>query len=405
MLPVTEAISIVERETPRLETEEVALREARGRVLAEDVVADTDLPPFDRALMDGYAVRAEDTRDAPATLRLVGESAAGRGWRGELKAGEAVRIMTGAPLPAGADGVQQVELTRELEGGALVRIDKATAPDQFITRRATEVKKGETVLRAGERITPAMMAALASFGYARARVGARPRVAVLATGTELVRVEDVPGDAQLRDSNTYSLLGYAEAAGASVEPLPFAVDDEGLLRRLIAEAAERSDALVLSGGVSMGVYDFTKSALHALGAEIFFDRVSLRPGKPTVFARLANARRTLVFGLPGNPVSVSVTFNLFARAALLAMQGAGQTRLPKHHALLARDARGSMERASYLPATLRSDERGRIIAEPLKWGGSSDFVAFTRAGALIVIPEGTQRIEAGEVVSVLRLPD
>jgi molybdopterin molybdotransferase len=405
MLPVTEAIRIVEEQTPRLDAESVALREARGRVLAEDIVADTDLPPFDRALMDGYAVRAADTKDAPATLRLVGEAAAGRGWRGRLKAGEAVRIMTGAPVPAGADGVQQVEVTRELEGGACVEIGKATAPGQFITRRATEVKKGETVLFAGERVTPAMSAALASFGYARVRVGARPRVAVLATGTELVRVEDEPGADQLRDSNTYSLLGYSEAAGASVEPMPFAADDEGLLRRLINEAAERADALVLSGGVSMGVYDFTKSALHALGAEIFFDRVSLRPGKPTVFARLANARRTLVFGLPGNPVSVSVTFNLFARAALLAMQGATQTRLPEHHAVLARDARGSMERASYLPATLRSDEQGRIVAEPLKWGGSSDFVAFTRAGALILIPEGTRTVEAGAVVSVVRLPD
>jgi molybdenum cofactor synthesis domain-containing protein len=405
MLPVPEAIRIVEAQTPRLDAESVALREARGRVLAEDVVADTDLPPFDRALMDGYAVRAEDTKDAPATLRIVGEAAAGRGWRGELRAGEAVRIMTGAPLPAGADGVEQVELTRETEGGARVEIDRATAPGQFVARRATEVKKGETVLSAGERISPAMMAALASFGYARVKVGARPRVAVLATGTELVRVEDEPGADQLRDSNTYSLLGYAEAAGATVEPMPFAADDEGLLRRVINEAAERSDALVLSGGVSMGVYDFTKSALSALGAEIFFDRVSLRPGKPTVFARLANARRTLVFGLPGNPVSVSVTFNLFARTAILAMQGANRTPLPEHHAVLARGARGSRERASYLPATLRSDERGRVLAEPLKWGGSSDFVAFTRAGALIVIPEGVARVAAGEIVTVVRLPD
>jgi molybdopterin molybdotransferase len=405
LLPVPEAIRIVEERTPRLPAEEVSLKEARGRVLAEDVVADTDLPPFDRALMDGYAVRAADTADAPASLRLVGEAAAGRGWHGELKAGEAVRIMTGAPVPAGADSVQQVEVTRETEGGASVEIDRATAPGQFITRRATEITKGETVLRAGERVTPAMLAALASFGYARVKAGARPRVAVIATGSELVRVEDVPGEAQLRDSNTYSLLGYAEAAGAIVEPQPFAVDDEGLLRRLIAEAAERSDALVLSGGVSMGVYDFTKTSLRALGAEIFFDRVSLRPGKPTVFARLANSRRTLVFGLPGNPVSVSVTFNLFARAALLAMQGSDQTHLPEHHAVLAREARGSMERASYLPATLRSDERGRILAEPLKWGGSSDFVAFTRAGALILVPEGTRAVAAGEVVTVLRLPD
>jgi molybdopterin molybdotransferase len=405
MLPVNDAITIVERETPRLTTESVALLEARGRVLAEDTVADTDLPPFDRALMDGYAVRAADTRDAPATLRLVGEAAAGRGWLGELQAGEAVRIMTGAPVPAGADSVQQVELTRETDEGAKVVIDKPTGTDQFISRRATEIRQGETVLRAGERINAAMCAALASFGCARVRVARRPRVVVLATGTELVRVEDVPGADKLRDSNTYSLAAYAESAGALVEPLPFATDDEALLRRLIAEAAERADLVVLSGGVSMGVYDFTKSALDALDAEIFFDRVSLRPGKPTVFARLANARRTLVFGLPGNPVSVSVTFNLFARTALLAMQGARAPRLTSHTAVLARDTKGANERASYLPATLDTNDQGQLIAEPLKWGGSSDFVAFMRADALVHIPAGVRVVEAGAVVKVVRLPE
>ncbi|MDT7540563.1 MAG: molybdopterin molybdotransferase [Acidobacteriota bacterium] len=405
MLPVIDAITIVERETPHLATEEVALRDARGRVLAEDVVADTDLPPFDRALMDGYAVRAGDTEIAPATLRVVGESAAGRGWRGEMRSGEAVRIMTGAPVPAGADSVQQVELTREIEDGARVVIDKATKSGQFISRRATEVKRDEVILRAGERVSPAMLAALASFGYARVKVAKRPRVSVLATGTELVRVEETPGADSLRDSNTYSLIGYAEAAGALAQPLPFAADDEDLLRGLIAEAADTSDALVLSGGVSMGAYDFTKSALVALGAEIFFDRVSLRPGKPTVFARLPNARRTLVFGLPGNPVSVSVTFNLFARTSILAMQGANATRLVEHHAVLARNAKGSIERASYLPATLHTDKRGQLLAEPLKWRGSSDFVAFTRATALVIIPEGVREIEAGAIVNVLKLPE
>ncbi|MFN2598337.1 MAG: gephyrin-like molybdotransferase Glp [Pyrinomonadaceae bacterium] len=405
MLPVPEAIRRVERESPRLAAEEVSLRDARGRVLAADVVADTDLPPFDRALMDGYAVHAADTHDAPANLRVVGEAAAGRGWRGRVGAGEAVRIMTGAPLPTGADAVEQVEQTRETEDGARVLVERACEPGQFISRRATEVTRGETILRAGERVTPAMLAALASFGYARVRVARRPRVAVLATGSELVRVEETPGADSLRDSNTYSLIGYAETAGADAEALPFAADDEGLLRELIAEAADRSDALVLSGGVSMGVYDFTKSALRALGAEIFFERVSLRPGKPTVFARLKNARGTLVFGLPGNPVSVSVTFNLFARTALLAMQGATETRLAEHRAVLARDAKGSVERASYLPATVSTDDAGRLLAEPLKWQGSSDFVAFTRATALVVVPEGARRIEAGEVVTVLRLPE
>jgi molybdopterin molybdotransferase len=374
MLHVADALTIIERETPRLETEEIALRDARGRVLA-------------------------------ATLRIVGESAAGRGWRGEITSGEAVRIMTGAPLPSGADSVQQVELTREIDEGARVVVERATKPDQFISRRATEVEKGEVILRAGERVSPAMLAALASFGYARVRVARRPRVSVLATGTELVRVEETPGDDQLRDSNTYSLLGYAEAAGALTQPLAFAVDDEELLGRLIAAAAETSDALVLSGGVSMGAYDFTKSALHSLGAELFFERVSLRPGKPIVFARLPNARRTLVFGLPGNPVSVSVTFNLFARTSLLAMQGATQTRLDEHRALLARDTKGSVERASYLPATLRTNDQGQLLVEPLKWRGSSDFVAFTCATALVIIPEGVREIEAGAIVSVLKLPE
>jgi molybdenum cofactor synthesis domain-containing protein len=405
MIPVAEAIRIVEAQTPRLPVETLALAGARGRVLAEDVVADTDLPPFDRATMDGYAVRAADTSgataSAPVRLALVGEAAAGAGWRGELRPGEAVRIMTGAPVPAGADSVQQVEVTRELEGGAFVAIERESTTGQFITKRATEITRGETVLRAGEMINAAKMAALASFGYAQVRVGARPRVSVLATGTELVDVSAQPGADQIRDSNTYSLLAYAEAAGATAARLPFAGDDAELLGRVIGQSAERADVLVLSGGVSMGVYDFTKTALRALGAEIFFERVSLRPGKPTVFARLG---QTLVFGLPGNPVSVSVTFNLFARTAIRAMQGAREAALVEEDAVLGRDVRGALERASYLPAKLRTDAAGRLVAEPLRWGGSSDFVAFTRADALVIVEAGARAIEAGTIVRVVRLP-
>ncbi len=402
MLSVSEAIHVVQKQTRRLPAALVPLAEARGRVLAEDVIAETDLPPFDRALMDGYAMRAADLQNAPAALRVVGEAAAGRGWRGTLKAGEAVRIMTGAPVPEGADSVQQVELTRETEGGTVVEIDQPTTPGQFITKRATEVKKGETALRAGTTINAAMMAALASFGYARVRVGTKPRVAVLATGSELVPVEARPGPDQIRDSNSYSLLAYAKAAGAHVELLPFAGDDQKQLQQLIAESAARCDALALSGGVSMGVYDFTKAALYALGAEIFFERVSLRPGKPTVFARL---NETLIFGLPGNPVSVSVTFNLFARTALRAMQGDAQPALVEEQAVLGREAKGTVERASYLPARLRTDERGQLIAEPLRWGGSSDFVAFTQATALLIIPAGVRALPAGEIVKIVRLPE
>ena len=401
MIPVEEAVRIVLRESERLGLDGVALEDSLGRVLAEDIIADTDLPPFNRAQMDGYAVRSADLKEVPARLRVVGEAAAGRGWRGTLRAGEAVRIMTGAPLPKGADSVQQVEVTEELEGGSAVEIRRATEPGQFYVRRGSEVRKDSLVLESGTLVNAAMTAALASFGYSQVTVAARPRVCVLATGSELVRVDQRPRRDEIRDSNSYSLAAYAALAGASVERLPLAGDDPELLRTAIAEAAQDSDVLVLSGGVSMGVYDFTKAALHALGAEIFFDRVALRPGKPTVFARLGDA---LVFGLPGNPVSVSVTFNLFARPALLAMQGALERTLKEETALLSRAVRGAAERASYLPARLLTDEAGRQLADPLKWGGSSDFVAFARATALVIVPAGVKTLDEGEVVRVVRLP-
>ncbi len=403
MISVTEAINIIFEQTKKLPAERIRLEKARGRVLAEDVVADMDLPPFDRARMDGYAVRAKDTANAPIELRVVGEAAAGAGWHErEMQAGEAVRIMTGAPIPLGADAVQQVEVTKESADGSAVRIERAATVGQFITKRGTEIRRGETVLRAGTEINAAMMAALASFGYAEVKVAKRPRVAVLATGTELVAVSETPGADQIRDSNSYSLAAYAELAGATIEQLPLAGDDTKILQQAIEDAATRCDVLVLSGGVSMGVYDFTKAALRALDAEIFFERVRLRPGKPTVFARLGN---TLIFGLPGNPVSVSVTFNLFARTALRRLQGIQEdAALKEEHAVLAREVKGSIERASYLPATLRTNREGTLIAEPLRWGGSSDFVAFTQATALIIVPEGMKMIEAGAVASIVRLP-
>jgi molybdopterin molybdotransferase len=295
--------------------------------------------------------------------------------------------------------VQQVELTREADGE--VEILESVDSGRSIVRRANEIKAGETVLRAGEDINAAMIATLASFGYAEVKVGRRPRVAVMATGSELVDVNQKPGADQIRDSNNYTLAAYAKLAGATVERLPLAGDDTDGLKRQMAAAAERSDVLITSGGVSMGVYDFTKAALKELGAEIYFERVSLRPGKPTVFARLGNA---LVFGLPGNPVSVAVTFNLFARTALRAMQGAKEPALQEETAVLVRDLKGSIERESYLPAVLRTDEKGTLLAEPLKWGGSSDFVAFARATALINVPTGVKMIEGGSCVTIVRLP-
>lgn len=401
MISVAEAIQIVRQHTRSLPSERVPLEDTLNRILAEDVVADSDLPPFDRAMMDGYAVRAKDTANAPVRLRIAGESAAGRGWHHEMKEGEAVRIMTGAPVPVGADSVQQVELTHELKDGTVVELLESVELGKSIVSRGAEIKAGETVLQSGATINPAMMAVLAAFGYAEVAVGQRPRVGILATGSELVSVNEKPGQDQIRDSNNYSLAGYAQLTGAVVQRLPLARDETSVLKNQIATAVEECDVVVTSGGVSMGVYDVTKAALKELDAEIFFERVSLRPGKPTVFARLPNG--TLVFGLPGNPVSVAVTFNLFARTALLAMQGVNEPGPKYETAMLARSLKRNPERESYLPAQLTTNDDGELIAFPLKWGGSSDFVAFALTAALIVVPAGTNALEPNSLVRVLRL--
>jgi molybdopterin molybdotransferase len=403
MIPVKEAIQIALQHSQRLETESVPLSKVGGRILAEDIFADSDLPPFDRSQMDGYAVRAADTSTVPAKLKIVGESAAGRGWHNEVKPGEAVRIMTGAPVPAGSDSIQQVEFTREFDGGSEVEILEPVTLGRSIVKRGSEIKTGKTVLRAGERINAGAVAVLASFGYAKVNVGKRPRVAILATGSELVPVDQTPGKDQIRDSNNFSIAAYAALAGATIERLPLAGDDIAQLKGQIAGAAERSEIIVTSGGVSVGRYDFTRTVLKELGAEIFFERVALRPGKPTVFARLPSG--TLVFGLPGNPVSVSVTFNLFARVAILAMQGAAETELESRTAFLSKSVKSARDRESYLPARLSSNNNAELIAEPLKWGGSSDFVGFARATSLIIIPQATGALEAGTKVRVVHLPE
>ncbi|HKR12459.1 MAG TPA: gephyrin-like molybdotransferase Glp [Pyrinomonadaceae bacterium] len=402
MISVAEAVEIVRQRTPTLETERVELPTALGRVLAQEIVADSDLPPFDRSQMDGYAVRAAETTAAPVTLRIAGESAAGKGWHHRLEEGHAVRIMTGAPVPEGADSVQQVELTHELKDGTVVELLEAVETGRSIVKRGAEIKAGENVLQAGVTINAAMMAVLAAFGYAQVEVARRPRVAVLATGSELVSIDEKPGQDQIRDSNNYSISAYAESAGAVVQRFPLTRDETSLLTRQIAEAADNFDMVVTSGGVSMGVYDVTKNALQELGAEIFFERVALRPGKPIVFARLPSG--ALVFGLPGNPVSVSVTFNLFTRTALLALQGVNEPVLKQETAVLARDVKGTMDRECYLPAQLTTNDDGELIAFPLKWGGSSDFVSFALTTALVIIPAGVKTAAAGSLVKCVRLP-
>lgn len=403
MIPIAKAIKLIDRETLELGSEKLELLATVGRVLAENIVADTDLPPFDRSMMDGYAVVAADTKTTPATLRIVGESAAGRGWHKRLKRGEAVRIMTGAPVPSGADAVQKLELTVENDGS--VTIYEATKKGQNTVRRAAEIKGGKRIFAPGEIITENMIAALASFGYAKVKVRKRPRVAILGTGSEIVDITKRPGRDQIRNSNSVMLDVLCRRFGAETRVLDPVGDNKDDLKTTIADIVGpkkskiqnlKSEILILTGGVSVGKYDHTKAALTELGAKIFFERVCLKPGKPAVFARLG---KTLIFGLPGNPVSAAVTFHLFARKAILGLQGAGVTDLKTDHAVLAENAKAARDRDTFIPARLETNKSGQLVAIPLKSRGSSDFVAFARADSLIFIPKG-KMVKAGERVEI-----
>lgn len=397
MITVSEALKLIDREVRLLGSESVPLAECVGRVLRDDIAADTDLPPFDRSQMDGYAVVADDTLSAPVTLKLVGEASAGHGWHHEMKSGEAIRIMTGAPLPSGATAVQKVELTSETDG--IVSIKEITKPAANVVFKGSEIKAGEQVFAVGDRVTERMIPSLAAFGCSRMSVSVRPSVGILATGTEIVPVEETPGIDQIRNSNAPMLSALSAKCGAL--PREFRIADDNLERLTgrISEALETSDVLIITGGVSVGKYDLTKPALSRLGATIHFEKVSLKPGKPAVFATLGEK---LIFGLPGNPVSAAVTFELFVRPALMRLQGASMPYLRAGHAVLGKPAKAAKERATYLPATLTTDEKGRLVAFPTRWQGSSDFVGYSRADALIVIAAG-ERHEAGDVSTVLFL--
>ena len=419
MIPISEAIKIIERETPTLTTETIDLANSINRVLSENIEADMDLPPFDRSQMDGFAVRVEDVETAPVKLKIIGESIAGRGFDDEMKANEAVRIMTGARVPDGADAVQKVEVTRENDGS--IEILEPVKPGQNINKFASEIEKGTTVFEPGELITEQMIAAIASFGYAKLKVFRKPSVSIFSTGSEIVEINETPQKDQIRNSNSMMLKVLAEKAGADARILPQVYDDFETLKNHIARAVGlefrvesgewrakenkseirnlKPEILIITGGVSVGDYDFTKPVLRALGAEIFFEKVSLKPGKPTVFARLNDV---LVFGLPGNPVSVAVTFYLFARRAIRLMQSAKSSELKRGLAVCAGKIKAAKERDCYLPVSLSIDQKGHLIIESLRFSGSSNFIAFSSADALVFIPQG-KNLEKNDVAEILFL--
>ncbi len=408
MISISEALKIIKSEIFSLETETIDLENSIGRVLAKDIRADMDLPPFDRSQMDGFAVKTSDAEIAPVKLKIIGESAAGKGFDGKINSGEAVRIMTGARVPEGADAVQKVELTEESDG--FVTILEKTKPLQNINILASEIKKNTKIFSNGEIVTENMIAAIASFGYAKIAVYKKPKVGILSTGSEIVEIFEKPQKDQIRNSNSIMLKVFAENAGAKVEILQSVKDEISDLKLQISEAVglktknqkpkTKNQILIITGGVSVGDYDFTKPVLRELGAEILFEKIGLKPGKPTVFAKLNDC---LIFGLPGNPVSAAVTFFLFVRTAILKKQNAENIELKKGFAVASDKIKAAKERDSVLPVSLLTDKKGNLMIESLRFSGSSNFIAFACADALVFVPQD-KNLEQGDIAEILYLP-
>jgi molybdopterin molybdotransferase len=406
MITVDEALAHVLQRSTTLPSRTVELRDALGRVLAHDVVSDVDSPPHDKSIVDGYAVIAADLAGGVAELDVLEEVVAGAVPTRTVTAGTATRIMTGAPLPAGADAVVMVERT-ELLAGDRPRVRIADAPlrsGQNITRRGAAMRAGQVVLRAGQPLRPIEIGLLAEVGQARVDVVPRPRVAVLSTGNELVPIDAQPGPAQIRNSNEPLLIAAAERAGAEVTGLGIARDDRDDLRRLIGQGLD-ADVLILSGGVSAGVLDLVPEVLVELGVQPVFHKVRVKPGKPVWFGVLAGkTANTLVFGLPGNPVSSYVCFELFVRPALGVLAGHADWGLVRVSGLLAREHRQRGDRPSYHPALYRSGEQGNTI-EPLTWAGSGDLRGLSAANALAYFPAGDRVFQPGEPIDALLLDE
>ncbi len=384
------------RKGPRA-TAVVSVWDALGMVLAQEVKTDRDYPPFDRSTRDGYAIRSNEAAPG-ARLKCVGEIKAGDTVREALAAGTCLQIMTGAAVPAGADAVVMIEHTsRE---GDLVRFERTAQPGQNIVPRGSEAAGAHTILTPGTRLGYAELALAAQVGAAHLQCAQRPRVAVLSTGDEVVLIGETPGEFQIRNSNSVSLAAQVRIAGGEPVVLGNAADRIEDLGEKI-ECGLQEDALVLSGGVSMGKYDLVESVLKAMSAEFFFDSVAIRPGKPAVFGMCQGKP---VFGLPGNPVSTMVTFELFVAPAIDLLSGAEARALPLVEARLAEELKQQPGLTHFLPARVEWRERAPEV-KALRWQGSGDITALAKANCFLVVPADREKIEVGESISVLLRKD
>lgn len=380
------------RKGPRA-TEQVRVGEALGYVLAQEIKTDREYPPFNRATRDGYAVFAADAK-AGATLKCTGEIKAGDRVTKELWAETCVQIMTGAAVPSGADAVVMIEHTKR--EGDQVRFERAAVTGQNFVPRGSEARAGQTLLTPGTRLGYAELALAAQVGAAELKCGQKPRVAILSTGDEIVPVDSVPGRFQIRNSNSVSLAAQVRLAGGRPVLLGNAMDREDDLSSKIRRGLQE-DLLILSGGVSMGKYDLVEKVLKELETEFYFDSVAIRPGKPAVFGKCGEK---FVFGLPGNPVSTMVTFELFVAPAVDLLSGAEARPLPMIEARLGDALDEKPGVTHFLPARLEGQGPAREV-KALKWQGSGDVSALGKANCFLVVPIEKQKIGAGERVDVM----
>lgn len=391
-------IDVVRTRLGVLHTETIAFadspRSALGRIAAENVVADRNYPPFDRSVRDGFALRVADAARAGAKLRLIGESRAGVPFMGTVESGTCVQIMTGAAVPRGADAVVMQEYTRA-DGEAVVFEQPARAHQNYVLA-GSETRAGEVVIPRGTRLGYPELAMAAQVGRSSVIVARRPRVAILSTGDEVVPVGQTPGPFQIRNSNSVSLAAQATLAGGEAVMLGSAPDELTALRSLIEQGLE-ADLLVLTGGVSVGKYDLVEQVLRGLGAEFFFDALAIRPGKPAVFGW---CRGKAVFGLPGNPVSTMVTFELLAVPAIELMSGHKPQPLPTFKARLVHPVEQRAMLTHFLPARVTWPNNEPSVAA-VHWESSGDIGAVVRSNCFLVVHESKLKLEAGDWVDVL----
>ena len=367
---------------------------AAGRVLAQNIVADRNYPPFDRSIRDGFALKASDAAQSGARLKIVGESRAGVAFEGSVAAGECVRIFTGAPVPKSTNAVIMQEYVRVEDGYAV--LDQAVLPSQNYVMAGAESRVGEVVIAEGSRLGFAELAMAAQVGHARVEVNRRPRVAILTTGDEIVSVDQKPGPFQIRNSNAVSLAALVTMCGGEPLILANAPDNMEQIRGLIEEGLA-ADVLVLSGGVSVGQYDFVEEVLRAQGAEFFFDAVAIRPGKPAVFGW---CKGKPVFGLPGNPISTMITFELFVRPAIEILAGRPPRPVPYLKAKLGHALSERSPLTHFLPARVAQVGADPVV-ERLPWEGSGDITAVVKGNCFLVVHADHLRLEAGEWVDIL----